>query len=338
MELTKELKFKALDIFETPEQFRPDALKMLSEQELKLILVMEREVYYADDLKEKIAEAGIAKFPSTLIDSAYNRAVLRKVRDKDNNLQYQITNFYDRYPYFAQYEFEEYVRIPRERRTMLNDWDYEVYFGYWHHVIEMKMAGENVYMHDGDFMTLEQAIDAVKDLEVIYRVPCNCKYMMDETDKPRDVCMHVHAGDNSQWDRGHGQKITGEQAVELLKEWNKRGLMPNGNPAVEGGFCNCDCPSCYPIRMSKELGSRGINPRAYWKIHWDADKCVNCGKCAKLCNFNAFTVGEDKKVTFDPDSCWGCTVCTNNCPSGAITKTPIPGPEGPIKIVGPNLG
>lgn len=329
MALTMEQKFHALDIFETPPQFRPEALKMLSEQELQLILLMGKEGIPEETLEGKIADAGIARYPKTLIRSAYGRAVINKVRDEHNGLQYRLNNFYGRFPYYAQYEYEDYVRIPRERRKLMNEWDFEVYYHLFHKTVERKMKGENLFLHDGDFMTLEEAMDAVKDQEFIARVPCNCKHMMDETDRPRNVCIHFRHGDNSAWDRGHGQQITAEQAVELLKEWNRRGLMPNGRPELEGGFCNCDCPSCYPIQMAKKLGSRGVHPRAYWTIHWDETKCVSCGRCTQVCNFHAFRM-EDGKVTFRPEECWGCTVCTNNCSKGAITKTPRPAPEGPM--------
>ena len=320
MALTREQKNQALDLFDTPVMFRPEALLMLSEQELEMILLMGKDAYYEADLKEKLAP--IAKFPDTLIWSAYSRAVLKKVRDENNGLMYQITNFYSRFPYFAQYEYGEYQRIPRDRRVMMNDWDYEVYASYYRDTVRQKIQDYDVPMHDGDFMTLEEAIDAVKDQEFIALVPCNCKYMMDVTDRPRNVCTHFRHGDNSDWDRGHGQRVTPERMIELLKEWNSRGLMPNGKPEEEGGFCNCDGASCYPIRMSKELGARSHNPRAYWTIHWDEEKCISCGKCAKICNFQAFTAGANGKVNFDPDKCWGCTICTNNCPKGAITKTP----------------
>lgn len=321
MALTREQKNQALDIFETPVMFRQEALLMLSEQELEMILLLGKEPVHEEELKEKLK--AVTKFPETLIWSAYSRCVLNKVRDEDNRLMYQVTDFYSRYPYFAQYEFNEYSRIPRERRTMLNDWDYKVYANEFRDTVRQKMEDYDVFMHDGDFMTLEEAIDAVKDQEFIALVPCNCKYMMDVTDRPRNVCTQFRHGENSHWDRGHGQRVTPERMIELLKEYNKWGLMPNGNPKLEGGFCNCDGASCYPIRMSKELGSRGHNPRAYWTIHWDAEKCISCGKCAKICNFQAFTAGANGKVNFDPDKCWGCTICTNNCPKGAITKTPI---------------
>lgn len=324
VELSKEEKFAALDLFEVPEKFRVEAMRMLTQQELELILLMKKEVIEAEELKKRIAQAGIAKAPESLIESAYSRAVLNKVRGENQELQYQITNLYARYPLYAQYEFEDYARIPRPRRELLNQWDFEIYFNECKDIVAAKQRGEDRFLHDGDFMTLEQACQAVMDHpDFIYRMPCNCKCMMDVTEKPRNVCISFCGGDNTHWDRGHGQRLTAEQACELLKQWNSFGLMPNGKPDEEGGFCNCDGGSCYPLQMARKMGSQGVYPRAYFKIHWNAEKCVSCGRCTKVCNFQAFTVGEDKKVTFDPAKCWGCTVCTNNCPTGAITKTPI---------------
>ncbi len=333
MALTREQINQALDIFQTPVMFRPEALLMLGGQELEMILLLGRDkAYYADELKELLAP--LCKYPETLIDSAYCRGVLKKVRDGENRLMYQVTDFYTRYPLFAQYEPQEYQRIPRDRRVMMNDWDYEVYASYWRGTVRLKRDDYDVEMHDTDFMTLEQAIDAVKDRKEIYLVPCNCKYMMDVTDRPRNCCVQFGTGDNSEADRGHGMKVTAERMVELLKEFNKQGLMPNGSPDNDFGFCNCDGASCYPLRMCKELDGRGHAPRAYWTIHWDESKCISCGKCAKICNFSAFTAGGDGKIVFHPDKCWGCTVCTNNCPKGAITKTPIEWHLKPVETAG----
>lgn len=332
MAMVLEDKNRALDLFQVPPEFRPEALKMLTEQELALILLMEKESIPEQELIEKITQAGLAKRPEILVRAAYSRAVLQKVRDEHQALSYQVTDFYTRYPYYAQFEYEEYARIPAARKKKLNEWDFALYFDAFQEDVKARLRGENVSIHDGDFMTLEQACEAVMAHDgPIYQVPCNCKCMMDLTERPRDTCVQFRNGDNTPADRGHGKLITVEQTCELLKSWNSRGLMANGKPEEEGGFCNCDCPSCYPIMMAKKLGARGVYPRAYYTIHWDAEKCVHCGKCTKVCNFEAFTQGENRKVTFDPDKCWGCTVCTNNCPRGAITKTPIPDavPKGP---------
>lgn len=62
-QLTMEEKNKALDLFDTPVQFRPEALKMLSQQELKLILLMEKECIPEKELEQRIGEAGLAVAP-----------------------------------------------------------------------------------------------------------------------------------------------------------------------------------------------------------------------------------------------------------------------------------
>jgi MinD superfamily P-loop ATPase len=54
------------------------------------------------------------------------------------------------------------------------------------------------------------------------------------------------------------------------------------------------------------------------------DKCIGCGRCGEVCNFDAATFdgpGNDivaKTYTIDPISCEGCGVCVHFCPVDAI--------------------
>ncbi len=55
-----------------------------------------------------------------------------------------------------------------------------------------------------------------------------------------------------------------------------------------------------------------------------ADKCAGCGRCYKLCRFNAISFDGPandiigKTYTVDPVSCEGCKVCVEFCPVDAI--------------------
>ncbi len=51
----------------------------------------------------------------------------------------------------------------------------------------------------------------------------------------------------------------------------------------------------------------------------DEQKCNYCGKCAKVCVFNAIAVTKNKVLVF-PELCHGCGACSLFCPEKAITE------------------
>lgn len=52
----------------------------------------------------------------------------------------------------------------------------------------------------------------------------------------------------------------------------------------------------------------------------DVEKCIACGKCAQVCEFNAIAML--KKPLVFPELCHGCGACTLACPVGAIREIP----------------
>jgi MinD superfamily P-loop ATPase len=54
------------------------------------------------------------------------------------------------------------------------------------------------------------------------------------------------------------------------------------------------------------------------------EKCIGCGKCAQVCNFDAVAFNGpanniiEKTYAIDPVSCEGCGVCVHFCPADAI--------------------
>lgn len=69
----------------------------------------------------------------------------------------------------------------------------------------------------------------------------------------------------------------------------------------------------------------------------DADRCVGCGKCVKLCGFGALKLAESpganrsgKLAEVDPSACKACSACVGTCPFKAISeaKAEISGTEG----------
>lgn len=58
----------------------------------------------------------------------------------------------------------------------------------------------------------------------------------------------------------------------------------------------------------------------------DADKCVNCGRCAQVCIYDAARKGEGAHHV-DDAACVGCGLCAEICPVGAITMPLLPAPK-----------
>lgn len=54
----------------------------------------------------------------------------------------------------------------------------------------------------------------------------------------------------------------------------------------------------------------------------DAATCIACGKCARVCEFNAIAML--KKPLVFPELCHGCGACALACPVGAIREIPRP--------------
>lgn len=331
---------RAMHFYETPPQFYEAARLMVTDEELVLIANMGMKVCTVDEIKKIIADNNLADDAEGFIDSAWRRYIINKVKEEGaDEVKYQIATFYARYPIFAQYEQKMYRTLPKPVIDALNDWDFEVYFAMHRKTVldKMKGIGLNVRIHQSDFMPLEEALLAIDETEnQITIVPCNCKTMTHYQHKPTDVCINLGKSDplNSQQARGYGKKVTKEEAKELISQCSKDGLMHCGEYEH---YCNCDGVCCYPLRMARELGSRGVYPRAHYQIEFHESECDHCGKCADICNFNAFAYDAYGKVVFHPERCYGCTICSANCPLKAIhlkkiDATPIPGSKAALAM------
>lgn len=54
---------------------------------------------------------------------------------------------------------------------------------------------------------------------------------------------------------------------------------------------------------------------------WEQEDCTLCGKCAKLCNFNAIVAMPTEILVF-PELCHSCYACSELCPTNSLPMTP----------------
>lgn len=80
-----------------------------------------------------------------------------------------------------------------------------------------------------------------------------------------------------------------------------------------------DCVASAGLAAAKALqlivtGRAEFDP---YNAYVDEEKCIGCGLCAKVCNFNAVFM-KDKKAKIDANACVMCGICVAACPADAI--------------------
>ena len=55
---------------------------------------------------------------------------------------------------------------------------------------------------------------------------------------------------------------------------------------------------------------------------WESKECVLCGKCAKVCNFNAIVALPSEIMVFS-ELCHSCYACSELCPTNSLPMNPI---------------
>ena len=83
------------------------------------------------------------------------------------------------------------------------------------------------------------------------------------------------------------------------------------------------------VQFPNKVTDVAAKPGYRGRIAFDPEKCINCGKCEKVCSPMAITTTREEveggtKIIreFDLTSCTFCGTCADFCDEGAITMTP----------------
>jgi ferredoxin len=185
--------------------------------------------------------------------------------------------------------------------------------------------------HLGQVIPLEEAKIILSDLaaEPIIYNHCPCSIIMRGKKDARCISFGVLSDVIEKLPRyvprGMKYKISRDEAVEMIEEFNNQGFVHSiyfqPVPYINA-LCSCDKRDCMAM-----LGRRSMDLYLLYKGEYvmsvNPDLCDGCTECARRCQFRALTYSPLKKqMLVNQDMCFGCGNCRSVCESGAISLLP----------------
>lgn len=252
---------------------------------------------------------------SDIIQKAYSKELVKKIAEKDSDIQYCLLPAAVRVNNAAVFERDLWESIAEEDIKVLTDWHYSNFLNQ-KATSSLGKKQENLNC----VLPLDQAVDYLKQNgEVFTIIPCDCHCKSKDRGYDKNVCICFGEGINTHADRGLGERKTLEETIDLLKLADELGLVHSGE---KDNLCNCNVKYCYPMRASIDLELEHQWPQTEYCIEFSREKCINCKLCIKRCQFNVFTVRDDY-VACNQSKCWGCGLCVARCPGKALSITHI---------------
>ncbi len=141
-------------------------------------------------------------------------------------------------------------------------------------------------------------------------------------------CLAISSRPNAFKNTDAIRPITREEALEILVQADKEGLVHSTNNIQKGVayICNCCTCSCGVLRGIVQYGNLNSVASSDFYAVVDKNLCTGCGTCVDRCQFNALRIEADA-CRVDRSCCFGCGLCVSTCPAQAIQLRQKPAPE-----------
>ena len=170
----------------------------------------------------------------------------------------------------------------------------------------------------------ERVTDMLESAESWGVIDCICRTQTRQAgrgcDHPLENCL-VFAPVADAFDHQDSiRAISLEQAIEILRESEDRGLVHTTGNIGDHDFniCNCCACCCSLLRGVIEFQRPTVIAHSDFFAAVDDALCEGCGDCIERCHFAALSRAEGV-CAVDHTRCVGCGLCTLGCSVGAMS-------------------
>ncbi len=176
--------------------------------------------------------------------------------------------------------------------------------------------------------TFDQVLSLLEKSEGPFAiVECICRKKREMSGKPckvterKETCLALGHMAASAAVTASGREITREEAIEIIEQNQKEGLvLQTSNTGCADFICSCCGCCCGMLSIHRSLPK----PVDFWASNFyaavDAALCDGCGVCAGRCQVGAVRADAKKQpAVVNLDRCIGCGLCVPTCPKQAIS-------------------
>ncbi len=167
-------------------------------------------------------------------------------------------------------------------------------------------------------------LEAVLDRYQVFAVAlCQCRMTEQIIERgcaqPLENCVAFGDGTEYLIRTGRMRRVEKKDVLEIKAEAEAGGLATfvaeiDTGKVASGASCSCCGCCCHALRTVSEFNRPGLIAPPHFKPQLDEDKCIYCGKCARVCPMGAMVVDSNgKSYQYLAERCIGCGLCAVAC-------------------------
>ena len=182
-----------------------------------------------------------------------------------------------------------------------------------------------------EVMAYERAEELVQAHKRFAVAPCICRreaqVMGEPCDKPLETCLSFGVAADFYQRNGLGRSISKEEALAILQQAEKAGLVLQPGNAQNALFlCTCCGCCCGVLRSIKSYPKPAEIVSTPFVAVLNRETCAGCGICVARCQMEAIQLDGDTAL-LNPDRCIGCGLCVTTCATESCTLVRKPEAE-----------